>query len=256
MFNSEKTISLALDSILQQTYKGTIEVLIVNDGSTDKSASIVKHYTSKEYSKNITIRLINKKNGGVSSARNQGIIEAKGEWIALLDSDDVWLPQKLEKQMDEIKNNSDIVFLGASRNNEVYPFFGKSKLRVYSLTAKQVLFKWWPSTPTVIFKKEITNKVGLYNEALKGAEDGEFWMRILTEYKLYVLNESLVLTGHGKRSFGESGLSAEISVMHSGEKKILSIAYKNKQINRFEHIFFYCWFSLKYLRRKIMVRIS
>ncbi|MDE1234351.1 glycosyltransferase family 2 protein [Vibrio aestuarianus] len=256
MYNSEDTIAETIDSVFEQTWKGPIEVLIINDGSTDSSESIVKNYIQDKKADNITIRLINKNNGGVSTARNVGIKEARGQWIALLDSDDIWLPKKLEKQMKVLEDNPDIKFLGSNRNNEVYPFFGKSKLHLYSLTTKEVLFKWWPSTPTVIFKKEVVATVGGYDEALKGAEDGEFWLRVLTEYEIYILNESLVLTGHGKRSFGEKGLSADLYAMHLGEKKILRILYKKKQINCFEYLFFYSWFLLKYMRRKLIVRVS
>ncbi len=256
MYNSENTIIATLNSVVNQTYQAEIEVLIINDGSIDNSAMIVKKYIEDNRSDNISFRLINKNNGGVSSARNVGIKESKGKWIALLDSDDVWLPEKLEKQMQVLKENEHIKILGTNRNDEVYPWFGKSKLKIYNLTAKETLLKWWPSTPTVIFKKEIIEKTGVYNESLRGLEDGEFWLRILKTYKIYVLNEYLVLTGHGKRSFGDIGLSADLGVMHSGEKAILAIVYKNKQINYLEYLFFQVYLSLKYFRRLLVVRLA
>ena len=86
MFNSEKTIVLTLDSVINQTYREEVEIIIVNDGSTDKSRQIVEDYLKKNRPENVSINLINRKNSGVSSARNIGIKKARGKWIALLDS--------------------------------------------------------------------------------------------------------------------------------------------------------------------------
>lgn len=253
MYNSKFTIKNAIESILNQTYKGPLEIIVVNDGSTDGCEKIVKEIILNNQT-NRTIKLINKSNGGVSSARNVGIRESTGEWIALLDSDDIWLPEKIQKQMDEIYKNTGIKFIGTNRNNEVYPFFGKSKDMLYSVSAKEILFKWWPSTPTVIFHKNLFFEVGGYDEKLTGAEDGDFWLRCANRTRIYVLNEFLVQTGHGKRSFGESGLSADISKMYKGEILALKGAKSRNQINLFDFIFFYGWLSLKYFRRILIIK--
>lgn len=255
MYNSEDTIACSLDSVLKQTYRGNIKLLIINDGSTDNSEYVVNKYIFKELPKNIKIELINKKNGGVSSARNRGIMESQGEWIALLDSDDIWLPEKLEKQMNEIKKNPNIKFIGTNRNNESYPFFGKEKLRTFTLTAKELLFKWHPHNSTALIKSSLL-KGNLFDETRSHAEDGDMLLKWVCKHSLYVLNESLVLTGGDKRSFGESGLSADIKKMHRGEMLALKGALKRKQINCFEYLFFYAYLSLKYLRRIFIVRLA
>ena len=97
MYNAENTILTALNSIKNQTYKCEYEVIVVNDGSLDNSKKIVEEYILEN--PQLTIILINQINGGVSKARNEGLKRAKGDYIALLDSDDEWLPQKVEKQM-------------------------------------------------------------------------------------------------------------------------------------------------------------
>ena len=98
-YNAEKTIIECINSVLNQTRIDLIEeIIIVDDGSKDQTANVVR-----ENFDNKLIRIISKSNGGVSSARNTGIKSAKGKWIALLDSDDIWLPNKIEKQVKAIQ---------------------------------------------------------------------------------------------------------------------------------------------------------
>lgn len=256
MYNAKKTIANCIDSVLNQTYQGEMELIVINDGSSDGCERIVQEYISSNKT-SIPIKLINKKNGGVSSARNMGIKEAVGEWIALLDSDDIWYPQKLEKQVNEIEQNEAITFIGTCRSKESYPFFGKSKNRLYTLTVKEVIAKWYPHTSTALISKGTLIKSGLYDEERTHAEDGDLWLRIVMHCDyLYVLNEVLVDTGGGKRSFGEVGLSANMHKMYQGEIYNIKGAKKRGQINTFHFFCFYFFLSCKYLRRKIIVGLS
>lgn len=255
MYNSKDTIKSAIESVLNQTYKEPIEIIVVNDGSKDGCEKIVEEIIENNQT-NRVIKLINKPNGGVSSARNRGIKEASGDWIALLDSDDIWLPEKLQKQVDEINKNPNIKFIGTNRNGELYPFFRKSENKIYSLSAKEIILKWYPHTSTALINKEIAIKANLYDETRTHAEDGDFWLRIASYCDLYVLNEDLVYTGGGKRSFGESGLSANMPKMYEGEILALKGAKKRKQINLFEYLGFYLWLTMKYYRRILIVKSS
>ncbi|MGR0481937.1 MAG: glycosyltransferase family 2 protein [Candidatus Electronema sp. V4] len=252
MYNSKYTIIKSIESVLNQSYQGDIEILIVNDGSTDNCGKIVENYISSN-NRAIPIRLINKSNGGVSSARNVGIKEAKGDWIALLDSDDIWLPNKLEKQIDAIKLNEDIFFFGAVKDDDIYPFFKKNASGIYTLNCKEILMKWHPHPSTVLFNKKILIQSGLFDETKTHAEDGDLWLRIALYYKIYCLNEKLVCTGVPKRSFGHSGLSSNMPKMYKGEVLIIKNAKKRKQINLLQFIFFYFWLTIKYGRRNMIV---
>ena len=94
-YNAEKTIEQAINSVLSQTYPD-FELLVVNDCSTDKTAMLAEAIVKKDD----RVRLIsNEKNSGVSYTRKHGLEEASGEWVAILDSDDAWAPEKLEKQI-------------------------------------------------------------------------------------------------------------------------------------------------------------
>ncbi len=255
LYNAKDTILSTINSVIEQTYKEPIEIIVVNDGSTDGCEKLVEKLIEQN-STNRIIKLINKPNGGVSSARNRGIKEASGEWIALLDSDDIWLPEKLEKQFVEIKKNPDIKFIGTNRNNEVYPFFGKSNQKLFMLNAREIILKWYPHTSTALIRKDMLLKTNLYDETRSHAEDGDLWLRVSEHRNLYVLNEDLVQTGGNKRSFGESGLSANMPKMYEGEILALKGAKKRKQINLFEYIGFYLWITMRYYRRILIVKSS
>lgn len=110
-YNAEKTIEQAINSVLSQTYTN-FELLVVNDCSTDRTAELVKSIAAKDS----RVRLIsNVKNNGVSYTRKHGLEEAKGSWIAILDSDDAWAPEKLEKQIDfQRRTNADLLFTGSA----------------------------------------------------------------------------------------------------------------------------------------------
>ena len=253
MYNAEKTILNVLDSVQNQTFLPH-EIVIVNDGSTDRSLQIVQKY--KEENKKIPIQLIDKKNGGVSSARNLGMKVAQGDWIALLDSDDVWLPHKLERQKQILNANPQIDFLGTSRNDETIKSILWKKLgNLTKISPKNLMVKFVFVVPTVIFKKEIVETVGFFDENQKYAEEGNYFIRIATTNSCYFLNESLVITGGGKAHFGESGLSGNILEMEKGELKNLKYSYNVQIINTLEYVFLYAFSVLKYIRRCIIVKL-
>ena len=255
MYNSEKTILKALLSVVNQTYLPA-EIIIVNDGSTDNSQKIVEEFiinNNKQYS----FLLLNKSNGGVSSARNIGIKRATGEYIAFLDSDDRWLPEKLQKQMMFFRDNEDIDLLATNRNNEIVDsFMGIKFSTLTKISSKLLLFKNFLSPPTVVMKKSIVNEIGYFDENQRYAEEGDFWIRVCKDNNCYLLNESLAITGDGKPYFGHSGLSSNLLGMERGELKNLKTAYKLKIINFFEYLFLNIFSILKYFRRVLIVKFN
>lgn len=110
-YNAEKTIELAIESVLNQTYSN-FELLVINDCSKDGTAKLVEAFSAKDN----RVRLIsNEKNSGVSFTRKHGLEESNGSWIAILDSDDAWAPDKLEKQIKlQKRTNADLLFTGSA----------------------------------------------------------------------------------------------------------------------------------------------
>lgn len=256
MYNSSSTIVKCLDSVLNQTYQdSSYEVIIVNDGSKDNSKEIVESYIKEYLNPNYKIILINQTNGGVSKARNTGLQYANGDFIALLDSDDEWLPDKLDRQISVINEGESIDFLGCSRNGEQLKIFGKRIDSLHKASVKELLLKMFPQTSTAIFKKEVYLRNGGYNENMTHGEDGEFWVRICSNSNFYYLPESLVITGSGKPSFGHSGLSANLKAMQKGNEYIIQQALKNKLIGYTFYYFLMFFYKFKYLRRIIITKI-
>lgn len=254
MYNAEDTIKSCIQSVIDQTIDCYVEILVVNDGSKDQSASIVEEMIKTPYA-NREIKLISKINGGVSSARNAGLKAATQDWIALLDSDDIWTPQKLEVQMKTVKENQNILFLGTNFNNfKYFPLLVGGK-NLYKLSSKKIIFKWWPYPSTMFFSRRLITEYGvIFNEKMRRGEDGLFLLEVLKHTGIYVLNQSTVFAGNGKRTFGDSGLSANLPKMFEGEIQILKTALKDKQVGLFSYFFFYLWLSAKYLRRQLIVR--
>ena len=253
MYNSSETILRTLNSLKNQTCS-PFEIIVVDDGSTDDSTIIVENFLVNNSILNV--KLIKKLNGGVSSARNVGMKEAKGDWIALLDSDDEWLPNKLQRQIEVLNNNLEIDFLGTNRNGEYFDKILWKKLSVLTrISPKLLMVKFIFVVPTVIFRKKIISDVGYFDETQKYAEEGNYFIRIAQKYNCYLLNESLVITGDGKAHFGHSGLSGNLKEMEKGELKNLKDALNLKIINHFEYSCLVAFSILKYFRRIVIVKI-
>lgn len=180
IYNSQQYIEQTLLSVFNQTYQN-YEVIIVDDGSTDKSLELIN---SLSIEKN-NIKIINQKNSGPAAARNKGVQKATGEWIAFLDADDLWLPNKLELQINNIENNPtiDLIYCGCisfSENIETkHPIWMKG-----FTSGKEMLISLFSScgitNSSVMVKREIITKAGLFNEAeiQRGTEDYSMWLNL------------------------------------------------------------------------------
>ncbi|MGR1183683.1 glycosyltransferase family 2 protein [Aeromonas veronii] len=252
-YNSEGTILKALDSIYNQIGIGelTFEVIVIDDGSTDNTLEIVKQYSNKY--NNLFVH--SKSNGGVSSARNCGIRLARGEWIAFLDADDRWLSGKLVHQFGVIDKIKDVDFIGCARNGEDLKIFNRKIDSLYKATVDDLLIKMFPQTSTAIVRRSLLDKVGYYDESMSHAEDGELWVRLCNAGNFYYSPESLVVTGDGKKNFGESGLSGDLAKMHNGTLKILTYCRDREIISNFNYFMYKVFYIAKYYRRKLIVKM-
>lgn len=246
MFNAESTIVEALDSVRKQTV-GTkcFEVIVINDGSADKSSKVVEHYMQSYPEMNI--QLLNQENKGVSSARNAGLEIAKGDYIAFLDADDIWLPEKTKKQIDYLENKLlkiDFISSKINGNKILFPYYVKNKIAKVSL--RKLLIRNGIPSPTALFKRKIIENTGFFDENQRHAEDHNYWLKISIKNTMCILDESLVIAGKGKRTFGVSGLSGNLSAMEKGFKKNLQDILALNKITLPEYFLYRIFYKAKY----------
>ncbi len=218
VYNAARFLADTLTSVVGQTYTD-YEVLLVDDGSTDDSGVICQRY-ARTYPDRI--RLLRKPNGGPASARNLGIRMAKGQYIAFLDADDLWLPRKLEKQVAYLEAQPADVGLVYTRAVK-FDDEGVWKLPVCYQKPAVAGWVYWDllrcnpiPSPSALVRKICFDRVGYFDESLDIIEDHDMWSRIAKVYRIALLDEILCLyrEHHGGRSKGEEvTLQREIGVM-------------------------------------------
>lgn len=196
VYNGSNFLKQAIDSALAQTYNN-IEIIVVNDGSKDDGATekIALSYGDK-------IRYIYKENGGVSSALNTGIENMTGEYFSWLSHDDVYLPEKVEKQvlaLDGTGGNTLALCAFKCIDKEGNPFGGKHKARLgnghYSWNEAlcHMLINGTFNGCAFLIPKVVLDRVGGFDETLRYSQDALMWMKIfLSEYDIVGMDEELV----------------------------------------------------------------
>lgn len=189
VYNRENTIEKSIKSVLNQTYH-KLEIIIVDDGSNDNTFSVIKKI------KDSRIRIFSyRQNRGACYARNIGIKNARGEYIAFQDSDDKWYVDKLKRQVDFIeKTNSDFVFCGMNRIDDIQNmrfYYPKRKLKRGKDIHKQLLYENMISTQTMLMKRKVCEKIK-FDEKIKKFQDWDYVIRVSKLFKIEYLNEALV----------------------------------------------------------------
>ena len=167
VYNGEKYLAEALDSIWGQSYR-PIEVIVADDGSTDQTAAVVKQYCHE-------VRYLFQPNAGPAAARNLGLGAANGEFIAFLDADDLWDPEKLARQIARFEARPELDYCVAHAQN----FWG-SELREEALRlSNHRIAKPLPaySTPTLLARRKLFDRVGHFNPALTHGDGTEWFLR-------------------------------------------------------------------------------
>ena len=186
-FNRLESTQKAILSVLDQTFPAE-EIIVIDDGSTDDSSQIL----SQQYP---NLKWIFQENHGVSHARNQGVENASGNWIAFLDSDDTWAPTKLEKQVEFLQSRSDLSLCHTDENwirnqNPVKPpaYLNKSDVGIFSKSLIRCII--CPSS--VVMQKSVFIELGKFREDLPVCEDYDLWLRTIIGYKIGYLPLKLV----------------------------------------------------------------
>jgi glycosyltransferase involved in cell wall biosynthesis len=196
-YNQVKFLPHALDSLINQTY-GNWEAVVVNDGSTDETPEVMKHYTKKDP----RIRIFHKANGGVGSALNEGLRNARGQWICWLSSDDLFEPDKLEVHLQVIEENPDIRFF----HTNYYILDGRTNCR---RPAKSDMDSFIPQKELQVLKffeinyfngisvaihRQVLDRVGCFNEKFRHGQDFDMWLRITALYPSVFINKRTCAT--------------------------------------------------------------
>jgi len=250
MYNASITIIRALDSISNQSKLTLVgEVVVVDDGSTDDSHELVENYKSTS---GFPINLIRQDNSGVATARNRGVYESKYNWIAFLDADDEWLSDKLEFQDDLIERNSNIDLLGGEINDSPINLVYKKLNGLTKVETRDILIKVFPQTSTLLFKKEIFEKMGGFTEGLRYGEDSRFLVEFCDNYEYYYHPKKVTIYDGGKQGFGVSGLSSNMEMMHKAHMSNIDYFYSKKIISLLTWFTLKGFYQFKYIRRLIL----
>jgi len=177
-YNNSKYISKTIESVLSQTYQNW-EMIIIDDCSNDGSYEIALEYSKKD--SRICVYCMNN-NKGSAACRNKAIELSKGEYLAFLDSDDLWLPEKLEKQLLFMeKNNCDFSFTEYEHINEYGKTIGKKAKIIKELTYQKLLFHCFTGCLTVMYKQDLNNKI--YSPDILNCNDYALFLKVLKNIK-------------------------------------------------------------------------
>ncbi len=205
VYNGSNYLAEAIDSALAQTYPNC-EVLVINDGSTDNGATsdVALSYGDR-------IRYFEKENGGVASALNMGIREMTGEYFSWLSHDDVYYPNKIQRQIEWLEGKSDRVIFYSDydiidKNSEII-----ATRNITNINSKHMLLSLIMDEPingcTVLVPKKCFDEVGLFNESLRTTQDYEFWFRSARNYD-YVHIPDLLIKSRVHESQGTQTISS------------------------------------------------
>lgn len=205
VYNREKLIYNCIQSILQQEYKDNLEIIISDDGSTDRTLEIAQSFADKH------IIILNKpvdcKTQGASGARNRGIAAASCNYISFLDSDDYYLPGYLKIMAETLDSNNEIGYTFCRSMEEFIDSSGDKRLTDWTRTHMSKLDKEYNvlnrskciNTNVIMVKKAVFEKIGDFNTNLTNGGDSEMWMRIGEQYKNKFIEHkgAVYRTGHG-----------------------------------------------------------
>ncbi len=202
-YNRGWILKEAIDSVLAQDF-ADFELIVVDDGSTDNTQDILS-----SYKENIVV--LRQDNKGVSSARNRGVVSASGQFIAFLDSDDLWLPKKLSMQVGFFNTNPDALICQTEEKWFRNGIRVNPKKRHKKLTGdifEPSLYLCLVSPSAVMIKCSLFEKTGMFDETLPACEDYDMWLRVSCRHPVYLINTPLIIKrgGHDDQLSGSSGL--------------------------------------------------
>lgn len=242
VYNVEKYIRETMDCVLTQTYENW-ELLLVEDGSQDRTVEIITQYMAEK--KEPRIRLIKQpSNMGAARARNRGLQEAAGRYIAYLDGDDLWEPDKLEKELRFMREkNAAFVFTGYEFADEHGKGTGKVVHVPETLNYRQALGNTTIFTTTVMFDINKLEKEQLEMPVMK-SEDTALWFRVLRSGCLaYGLDENLAKYRRAGKTLSSNKLEAI--------RRIWNLYRQAEGMSILESIYYFCFWAFRAVKRRV-----
>ncbi|XWN36507.1 MAG: glycosyltransferase [Balneola sp.] len=252
VYNGEDFLDRSIKSVLSQTHQNW-ELLLIDDGSVDDSIRVIERYLSDE-----RIKLLkNESNSGIPATRNKGIENSGGEYIALLDQDDEWFPDKLQKQVQIFNEQGNIYGLIYSnlevrydngdvteRKKEIEPAAAISE------NLELMLLRNLISSPTVLIKKEVLDEVGLFDNSIKwGGDDYDLWIRIAHKYKFFYIDEVLSIRYEHQQNYSADKKRMMFRTIELAEKYIREFGV-NPDIKKRLRSNHYYRFGIESLKKK------
>lgn len=236
-YNSEKYIADAIDSVLAQTYRN-FELILINDCSADSTLDIMNNYAQKD--SRITV-VSNEVNSGVSFSRNRTIRMSEGEYVAFLDSDDIWAPEKLEKQISLANSNPQASLIYTASG-----FIRQDGKRVDfimhvpdKISRKELLKQNVISCSSVLIKRSSIENVSMPSDKMH--EDFATWLTVLKkEPYAYGIDEPLLIYRLSNHSKSSNKLKAALMTWR---------VYKYAGLNFFERLYYMSFYALRSLRK-------
>jgi glycosyltransferase involved in cell wall biosynthesis len=218
-YNRGWILKEAIDSVLGQDFKD-FELIVIDDGSTDNTPAILETFGP-------AIRVVQQANQGVSAARNKGIAAASGQLLAFLDSDDIWLPQKLSRQVDFFDTKADALICQTEEiwiRNGVRVNPKKRHHKFSGMIFEHSLALCLVSPSAVISRRALFDAVGRFDESLPACEDYDLWLRVSCTYPIHLIDTPLIIKrgGHADQLSKAPGLDkfriqALVNIIESGK---------------------------------------
>ncbi|MEW5766865.1 MAG: glycosyltransferase [bacterium] len=228
-YNYASFISQAVESVLAQTFQD-LEIIVVDDGSTDNTRDVLKRFEGK-------IIYLYQENQGAPAARNKGIKVAQGEYIGLLDADDLWMPEKLEVQVPILDQNPEVGLIYANTYNigalgERQPLGMANKKGLSGKIFPELLKGNFIQSPSVLIRRDCFEKVGLFDEALGSlaAQDWDMWLRITRVFKAVYVDQVL-----GKYRLHTENMTRDFERIKAGQLYVLNKTLSDLSVKELTH---------------------
>jgi len=249
-YNRVNVITRAIKSVLGQTYQN-FELIVVDDGSNDNTGKKVKNFNDSRIN-----YICHEENKGGSAARNTGIQVAKGEYIAFLDSDDEWLPQKIEKQVEILDKDEGIGAVFTDR--KIMPSGRIKKIKLPKNKKKQLkkIYRknFLGGCSVVMVRKRVFSKIGMFDINLPSSQDFDMWIRLLIYYNIEVLNEVLVIIHCPSSKRITKNIDAKertLNILKNKYSKYLKTCFFCRKLSNLGYLY-YCMGNKKIGRNKII----